>query len=65
MEHMEKPTMPPRVLMIDNYDSFTYNLYQYLCQLGAVVTVFRNDQVEPSSCASARAFERRESNPRR
>jgi anthranilate/para-aminobenzoate synthase component II len=62
---MEKPTMPPRVLMIDNYDSFTYNLYQYLCQLGAVVTVFRNDQVEPSSCASARAFERRESTPRR
>jgi anthranilate/para-aminobenzoate synthase component II len=34
-----------RVLMIDNYDSFTYNLYQYLCQLGAVVTVYRNDQV--------------------
>ena len=33
----------PRVLLIDNYDSFTYNLYQYLCELGAVVTVVRND----------------------
>ena len=33
------------VLLIDNYDSFTYNLYQYLCELGADVTVVRNDQV--------------------
>jgi len=33
----------PRVLLIDNYDSFTYNLYQYLCELGAFVTVVRND----------------------
>ncbi|HEY8376129.1 MAG TPA: aminodeoxychorismate/anthranilate synthase component II [Nannocystis sp.] len=32
-----------RVLMIDNYDSFTYNLVQYLLQLGAVVDVVRND----------------------
>ena len=32
-----------RVLMIDNYDSFTYNLVQYLCELGAEVTVWRND----------------------
>jgi anthranilate synthase component II len=31
------------VLLIDNYDSFTYNLYQYLCELGADVTVVRND----------------------
>ncbi len=36
---------PPRVLLIDNYDSFTYNLYQYLCELGADVTVVRNDAV--------------------
>jgi anthranilate synthase/aminodeoxychorismate synthase-like glutamine amidotransferase len=35
----------PRVLLIDNYDSFTYNLYQYLCELGADVTVFRNDAI--------------------
>jgi len=31
------------ILLIDNYDSFTYNLYQYLCKLGASVTVARND----------------------
>ncbi|HEY3062472.1 MAG TPA: aminodeoxychorismate/anthranilate synthase component II [Chloroflexota bacterium] len=33
------------VLLIDNYDSFTYNLYQYLCELGARVTVVRNDAI--------------------
>ncbi|MCH7594551.1 MAG: anthranilate/aminodeoxychorismate synthase component II, partial [Chloroflexi bacterium] len=32
------------LLLIDNYDSFTYNLYQYLCELGAEVNVVRNDQ---------------------
>jgi len=32
-----------RILMIDNYDSFTYNLVQYLGELGAQVTVWRND----------------------
>ncbi len=32
-----------RLLMIDNYDSFTYNLVQYLRELGADVEVFRND----------------------
>jgi anthranilate synthase component II len=31
------------IVMIDNYDSFTYNLVQYLMQLGAAVTVVRND----------------------
>ncbi|OEE45726.1 anthranilate/aminodeoxychorismate synthase component II [Enterovibrio norvegicus] len=31
------------LLIIDNYDSFTYNLYQYFCQLGADVVVRRND----------------------
>ena len=31
------------ILLIDNYDSFTYNLYQYLAELGAEVTVLRND----------------------
>jgi anthranilate synthase component 2 len=34
-----------KVLMIDNYDSFTYNLVQYLGELGAEVEVVRNDQV--------------------
>ena len=34
-----------RVLMIDNYDSFTYNLYQYLCELGAEVETYRNDKI--------------------
>ncbi len=33
------------ILLIDNYDSFTYNLYQYLSELGAGVQVFRNDKV--------------------
>ncbi|HEY7466034.1 MAG TPA: aminodeoxychorismate/anthranilate synthase component II [Dehalococcoidia bacterium] len=33
------------ILLIDNYDSFTYNLYQYLCELGADVEVFRNDKI--------------------
>ncbi len=33
------------LLLIDNYDSFTYNLYQYLCELDAEVTVVRNDEI--------------------
>ena len=33
----------PRILVIDNYDSFVYNLVQYLAQLGAQVEVWRND----------------------
>jgi anthranilate synthase component II len=33
------------LLMIDNYDSFTYNLVQYLGELGADVQVVRNDQI--------------------
>ena len=35
----------PMLLMIDNYDSFTYNVVQYLGELGADVKVFRNDEV--------------------
>ena len=31
--------------LIDNYDSFTYNLVQYLGELGADIRVFRNDQI--------------------
>ena len=33
------------ILLIDNYDSFTYNLVQYLSELGAEVLVKRNDQI--------------------
>jgi anthranilate synthase/aminodeoxychorismate synthase-like glutamine amidotransferase len=33
------------IAVIDNYDSFTYNIVQYLCELGADVTVHRNDRV--------------------
>ena len=33
------------LLLIDNYDSFTYNLYQYLAELGADVQVHRNDEI--------------------
>lgn len=35
----------PRILVVDNYDSFVFNLVQYLAQLGADVTVRRNDEV--------------------
>jgi len=33
------------LLLLDNYDSFTYNLYQYLAELGAEIEVHRNDQI--------------------
>ncbi|MFC1814420.1 aminodeoxychorismate/anthranilate synthase component II, partial [Thermodesulfobacteriota bacterium] len=36
------------IVMIDNYDSFTYNLVQYLEELGTTVKVFRNDKVTVS-----------------
>lgn len=32
------------ILLIDNYDSFTYNIYQFMCELGAQVEVLRNDE---------------------
>ena len=34
-----------KLLMIDNYDSFTYNIVQYFGELGAAVTVARNDEI--------------------
>jgi anthranilate synthase/aminodeoxychorismate synthase-like glutamine amidotransferase len=36
------------ILLLDNYDSFTYNLYQYLGELGAEVRVVRNDETTPA-----------------
>jgi anthranilate synthase component 2 len=46
-----------KVLMIDNYDSFTYNIVQYFGELGAQVEVFRNDEITPQGIA-ARAPDR-------
>ena len=40
------------VVLLDNYDSFTYNLYQYLAELGAAIEVFRNDQVSVQEIAA-------------
>ena len=40
------------ILVIDNYDSFTYNLVQYLGELGAVVEVHRNDAIDVSGVAT-------------
>ena len=40
--------MSVKILVVDNYDSFVYNLVQYLGQLGAQCTVKRNDEVIPS-----------------
>jgi para-aminobenzoate synthetase component 2 len=41
-----------RILVIDNYDSFVYNLVQYLQQLGAECTVRRNDAITPDEVAA-------------
>ena len=38
------------LLLIDNYDSFTWNLYQYLSELGAAVEVVRNDEASVEDC---------------
>ena len=40
------------LLMIDNYDSFTYNLVQYFGELGEQVKVYRNDQITPDEIAA-------------
>lgn len=40
------------LLLIDNYDSFTWNLYQYFCELGAEVVVKRNDEINVADIAT-------------
>lgn len=42
------------LLVIDNYDSFTYNLVQYLGELGAEMKIFRNDQISIADIAAMR-----------
>ncbi|MPZ76810.1 MAG: anthranilate/aminodeoxychorismate synthase component II [Deltaproteobacteria bacterium] len=42
------------ILLIDNYDSFTYNLYHYLGELGADVRVYRNDKITLDQIAELR-----------
>jgi len=44
----------PSVVMIDNYDSFTWNIVQYLWELGAEVAVHRNDEISIEDIASAK-----------
>ena len=44
---------PPSILVVDNYDSFVYNLVQYLGELGATVSVARNDRVDVDDLAGA------------
>ena len=44
----ENERVATKILVVDNYDSFVYNLVQYLAQLGAQCTVVRNDEVEAS-----------------
>ena len=43
--------MATKILVVDNYDSFVYNLVQYLAQLGAECTVVRNDEVEANEAS--------------
>ena len=43
------------IFVLDNYDSFTYNLVQYLGELGAKVEVRRNDQVTPAEIEAMRS----------
>jgi anthranilate synthase/aminodeoxychorismate synthase-like glutamine amidotransferase len=43
-----------RLLLVDNYDSFTFNLVQYLGELGAEVEVFRNDQIDVAGIRARR-----------
>ena len=44
----------PSLLLVDNYDSFTYNLYQYLGELGADIRVVRNDEITAAEAIASR-----------
>ena len=44
--------MNAKILMVDNYDSFTYNIVQYFGELGAAVTVVRNDEITLADIAA-------------
>lgn len=44
--------MKAKILMIDNYDSFTYNIVQFFGELGAAVTVVRNDEITLADIAA-------------
>jgi anthranilate synthase component 2 len=44
----------PRLLLVDNYDSFTFNLVQYLGELGAAVEVHRNDRIDVAGIRARR-----------
>ena len=44
-------SVAPSILVVDNYDSFVYNLVQYMAELGAEVTVLRNDEVTAAQVA--------------
>jgi len=48
-------TSPPTILVIDNYDSFTYNLVHYLLELGAAVRVERNDALTATQALQTNA----------
>ena len=49
--------MAARILVIDNYDSFVYNLVQYLAQIGAEVEVWRNDDPRFADPEFSREFD--------
>jgi anthranilate synthase / indole-3-glycerol phosphate synthase / phosphoribosylanthranilate isomerase len=54
--HQPEPAPPlanaTNVVLIDNFDSFTWNIYQYLVLEGAIVTVFRNDAITIEALAA-------------
>jgi anthranilate synthase/aminodeoxychorismate synthase-like glutamine amidotransferase len=52
---MADPPSTARVMLVDNYDSFTYNLFQYLSELGAEVVVHRNDAIDLDAIERAEA----------